>query len=121
MNIQELQQWKQQAQAQSQLRGRQTKVRVTVGMGTCGIKAGAGAVLAAVKDELDKLGMAEVVVTHVGCNGLCSQEPLVEVCLPGRSAITYGRVTPAGGRDIVRRHVEAGQAISNWQVAVRVK
>lgn len=121
MNFQELQQWKQRAQAQSQLRGRQTKTRVTVGLGTCGIKVGAGAVLAAIKDELNRIGMTDVVVTHVGCNGLCAQEPLVEVSLPGQPIVTYGRVTPAGGRDIVRRHVEAGQAIENWQVAARVR
>lgn len=106
MNLQELQQWRLQAQAQSQLRGKMTKARVTVGMGTCGIKAGAGDVLAAVKDELNKLGVTGVVVTHVGCKGLCSQEPMVQVNLPGQPVITYSKVTPDGGRDIIHRLVK---------------
>jgi len=121
MNFQELQQWKQEAQALSQLRGKRTKARVTVGMGACGVKAGAGAVLAAIKEELHRLGMADVVITHVGCNGLCSQEPIVEVSLPGEPVITYGNVTPAKGRDIVRRHVQKGQAVESRQVAVRAR
>lgn len=106
MNLQELQQWKGRAQAQSQLRGVKTKARVTVGMGTCGMKAGAGDVLTAIRDELHKLGTKDVVVAHVGCKGLCSQEPMVEVCLPGQPALIYRRVTPAGGRNIVRRHIQ---------------
>lgn len=119
MNLQELQQWKQQAQADSQLRGKQERPRISVGMGTCGIKAGAGAVLAVIKEELHKLGMADVVVTHVGCNGLCSREPLVTVSLPGQPVVTYGSVSSLRGRDIVRRHVQGGREIENWRVAVR--
>ncbi|MFZ5639776.1 MAG: (2Fe-2S) ferredoxin domain-containing protein [Bacillota bacterium] len=111
MNFQELQQWKQEAQAKSQLRGKRARARVTVGMGTCGIKAGAGAVLAAIKEELHRLGMAEVVVAHVGCKGLCTKEPLVEVSLPDHPAVIYGDVTPATGREIVRRHLQGGQAL----------
>ena len=65
---------------------------VYVGTGTCGLGAGAGATLAEVRAWLDARAMnAEVV--EVGCIGLCSQEPLLDVQLPGRTRLSFARVS----------------------------
>ena len=55
---------------------------IYIGTGTCGLGAGAGKVLEAVNQWLaDHSVDAEVV--EVGCIGLCVEEPLLEVQLPG--------------------------------------
>lgn len=73
------------------LRGRLRKPVIYVGTGTCGIAAGAARTLDAVQDYLQKTGHdAEVV--EVGCIGLCSAEPLMDVQLPGKARISFSKV-----------------------------
>lgn len=65
---------------------------IYVGAGTCGLGAGAGQTVDAVRKYLeDKNIDAEVV--KVGCIGMCSAEPLLDVQLPGRTRISFTRVT----------------------------
>ncbi len=73
---------------------RDTLVRpaVLVGTGTCGLGAGAGQTAEAVREYLHARRIdAEVV--EVGCIGLCSAEPIVDVQLPGRCRLAFGGVT----------------------------
>ena len=53
-------------------------VQVVVGMGTCGIAAGAKDTYAALVDTLSEKGMTNVLVRQTGCMGLCHSEPTVE-------------------------------------------
>ena len=85
-----------------------------VGMGTCGIAAGARDVVNAVLDELNVRNISDVAVTQTGCVGLCEYEPLVEVFVPGLPKTTYVRVTPEKARQIVSRHVLNAQMIGEW-------
>jgi NADH:ubiquinone oxidoreductase subunit F (NADH-binding)/(2Fe-2S) ferredoxin len=65
---------------------------IFVGAGTCGLGAGAGKSLAAVVEFLTKHQLdAEVV--EVGCNGMCSDEPIVDIQVPGRARVSFGTVT----------------------------
>ncbi len=75
--------------------------KIMVGMATCGQAAGATEVLKAVREVVtqDKL---PYVVSETGCIGWCSQEPLLDICIPGRPRVTYGRVTPARAKQIIR-------------------
>ncbi len=59
-----------------------------VGAGTCGLGAGAKETLAAVHEYLDGREIKADVVM-VGCIGLCSFEPLVDVQLPGRNRVCF--------------------------------
>jgi NADH:ubiquinone oxidoreductase subunit F (NADH-binding) len=64
---------------------------IFVGAGTCGLIAGAGETLAAVRQYLaDHRIKAEVI--EVGCIGLCSAEPMVDVQLPGKTRISYRNI-----------------------------
>ena len=49
---------------------------VTVGMGTCGIAAGARVVLQALEAEIEACHANDVVITQTGCVGLCGHEPI---------------------------------------------
>ncbi len=75
------------------------KIKIMLGTGTCGMAAGAAEVLAAVKEEA---AGKPYIVAETGCIGWCSQEPLLDICLPGRPRVTFGRVKPETARKIVR-------------------
>ncbi|MGC4113198.1 MAG: NADH-quinone oxidoreductase subunit NuoF [Myxococcales bacterium] len=65
---------------------------VFVGTGTCGLGAGAAKTLAAVKQYLtDKKVDADVV--EVACIGLCTAEPMVDVQVPGRTRVSFSKIT----------------------------
>ena len=65
---------------------------IFIGTGTCGLGAGAGKTREAIKQYLaDKKIDADLV--EVGCVGLCVEEPLVDVQLPGKNRITFSKVT----------------------------
>ncbi|MBK9118664.1 MAG: NADH-quinone oxidoreductase subunit NuoF [Phycisphaerales bacterium] len=65
---------------------------IFVGAGTCGLGAGAGKTLTAVRAYLEQHTLAADVV-EVGCIGICSAEPLVDVQLPGRTRVAFSQVT----------------------------
>jgi len=77
----------------AQLR-RQTVSRPTifVGTGTCGLGAGAGKTMQAAKSYVAARKL-DADVVEVGCLGICSEEPLLDVQLPGRARVSYARVT----------------------------
>jgi NADP-reducing hydrogenase subunit HndB len=87
---------------------------VVVGMGTCGIAAGAREVLAAIVDELEARDITDVIVTQCGCRGLCEREPLVVVTAAGGGETVYADMTPARGREVVASHVAADAPVSAY-------
>lgn len=88
-------------------------VLITVGMGTCGIAAGAKDTFGAIVDALAAQGLTNVLVRQTGCMGLCHSEPTVEVLVPGMPTVIYGRVTPELGRQIVKEHLVGRHLIDN--------
>jgi NADP-reducing hydrogenase subunit HndB len=114
-SLDELKQLRQQLQKDIKARTEATTT-ITVGMGTCGIAAGAREVMQAVLDQLASRGV-EAHVTTVGCIGMCSKEPLVDVKRGDEPKITYGNVTPAMVSRIVDEHLGKGQVIEEWVVA----
>lgn len=65
---------------------------IFVGAGTCGRAAGAMQTIDAIKAYLsDNLIKAPVI--EVGCIGLCSAEPIVDVQIPGKNRIAFGNIT----------------------------
>ncbi|MFN2372003.1 MAG: NADH-ubiquinone oxidoreductase-F iron-sulfur binding region domain-containing protein [Candidatus Krumholzibacteriia bacterium] len=81
---------------------RETVVRpvILVGTGTCGLGAGAAAVLAAVR-ALPIVQQQGAHIVEVGCIGLCAHEPMLDVQLPGRTRLCFGRVDPAKAHTIL--------------------
>lgn len=92
-------------------------VEIIVGMGTCGIAAGAREVMTAILEDLAKREMTDVRVTQTGCIGMCEKEVLVDVVRPGESRITYGRVKPQDISRIISSHVVNGQIVQDLVVA----
>lgn len=67
------------------------KIRIAVGMGTCGIGNGAQEVYDAFKEELKKKGV-EAFLVQTGCFGFCAQEPLVNIYIPEKPLCILHRV-----------------------------
>ncbi|MCL2689461.1 MAG: (2Fe-2S) ferredoxin domain-containing protein [Chitinispirillia bacterium] len=78
---------------------------IIVGMGTCGIAAGAKEAFDAFLDEIDAKGLTDVTVTQTGCIGMCTVEPTVEVQVPGMPDTVYGNVKGDIAKRIVNEHL----------------
>jgi NADP-reducing hydrogenase subunit HndB len=89
------------------------RTRIIVGMGTCGIAAGAREVMTAILAELEKRGIKDVAVETTGCIGMCQFEPLVDVIRPGEPRITYGNVSPEDVPRIVAEHLINGNVVAD--------
>ncbi|NPV53328.1 MAG: (2Fe-2S) ferredoxin domain-containing protein [Firmicutes bacterium] len=116
-SLEELERIKKEAQAMTKLREDRESTKIVVGMGTCGIAAGARETLAAIMDELAKRNLQDVIITQTGCVGLCEQEPIVDIMKPGKPKVTYGRVTGERARQIIASHVVNDRVVGEWVIA----
>ncbi len=87
--------------------------QIVVGMGTCGINAGARDVLMAIVDEVDKKDLRDVTVTISGCIGECEYEPVVKVIDTKGKEFIYGKVTAETGKKIVDEHVMNNKVVQD--------
>lgn len=87
---------------------------IIVGMGTCGIAAGAKDTYGAIVEEINKDKVDHVVVKQTGCMGLCSHEPSVEVIKPGMPGVVYGNVDASVGRRIVQEHIMKDELVGEY-------
>lgn len=79
-------------------------IRITVGMGSCGIASGAGTIYDLLKKQIKKKGLKKVEVVKTGCIGICRYEPLVEVYKDDKR-ITYINVKPEDVTKIIQYSV----------------
>lgn len=85
--------------------GNDKSAQIIIGMGTCGIAAGAKEAFDAFLDELGSHDIKDTRITQTGCMGLCFSEPTVEVDVPGMPRVIYGNVDGKVARRIVREHI----------------
>lgn len=94
-------------------------IQIIVGMGTCGIAAGAKVTLDKFIALLDEKGIAEnAIIRQTGCMGLCANEPTVEVIVPGMPTVIYGNVDVASAKAIVEEHI-VGKKLLDKQILDR--
>ena len=92
------------------------RIRVVVGMATCGIAAGARPVLNAFLEEVAKRELTNVTVTQTGCIGVCRLEPIVEVYVPGEEKVTYAKLTEDMVPKIVSEHLVNRRVVSEYTI-----
>ncbi|NLY53336.1 MAG: (2Fe-2S) ferredoxin domain-containing protein [Firmicutes bacterium] len=115
-SLEDLKKLRESAQQIMRLREGGESIRIVMGMGTCGIAAGARETLAAIMEELQAHNLHDVIVTQTGCAGLCDKEPLVDVIWPGQPRISYGNVDAERARQIVLQHVKNKQVVEEWVI-----
>lgn len=93
-------------------------IQVIVGMGTCGIAAGARETMKSVLDYIEANNLENVVVTQTGCIGLCEQEPIMQVVLSGEEKVTYGKVDVDIAKKIMAEHVVKGNLVKENVIKV---
>lgn len=89
------------------------EIQVIIGMGTCGIAAGAKEALNSFLDEVNKNGIKDVAIKQTGCMGLCYVEPTVEVKVPGMPDTIYGNVNADVAKQIVLSHIVGKKLVSD--------
>ena len=106
------------AESQKETEARKNnETQIIIGMGTCGIAAGARAVMTAVLEELAKRGLHNVAVLQTGCIGMCQKEPLLDIVRPGEDRVTYGPVKPEDVPRIIADHLVNGIVVEDLVVA----
>ncbi len=104
--------------AMTVLRAGESRAKITVHMGTCGIASGAREILQAFLEGLQESDLRDVIVTTSGCAGLCSREPMATVELAGEAPVKYVDLTPARAKEILRRHVLEGNPPPEYALAM---
>jgi NADP-reducing hydrogenase subunit HndB len=92
---------------------KETEAVITVGMGTCGIAAGARETMQAVLKELDERDI-EANVKTVGCIGMCADEPLLDIKQGDEPRITYGNLTADKVPHLIEEHLIKGNVVEDW-------
>jgi len=98
-----------------------SNTRIVVGMATCGIAAGARAIINEVTAELAKRDLENVTVAQTGCIGMCRLEPLMDVFVPGHEKVTYVHLTPEKVARIISDHVVNGNPVQEYTIGAYEK
>ncbi|KAF0129309.1 MAG: NADH-quinone oxidoreductase subunit F [Bacteroidetes bacterium] len=94
-----------------------TKPRVVVGLGSCGIAAGA----AKTYDRLSAIKAAGIIdfeLSKTSCVGMCYKEPLVEIH-DERGWVMYGDMTEDRIQEILNRHIVQKETIEEFAVSTK--
>jgi (2Fe-2S) ferredoxin len=92
------------------------RIRISVGMATCGIASGSRETINAIVEEVKAQDLSTVSVVQTGCLGYCYAEPVVEVSMPGKEPILYGNIDASRAREVVDRHLKKGEVITDWVI-----
>jgi NADP-reducing hydrogenase subunit HndB len=114
MNIEDFKKLQEESRRSIRMRTK-TSTRIIVGMGTCGIAAGARQTLQAIVAELQRRAI-DAHVTTVGCIGMCASEPLVDIEQAQGDRITYGPVRPDMVPRLIEEHLINGRVVAEWVV-----
>lgn len=112
-SLEDLKRAREEALKKREMKASSGTVQVIVGMGTCGIAAGARDTMKAILDTIEKDSMNGIVVTQTGCIGLCEKEPIVQVVVGEAAKVTYGKVNPDVAKKILKEHVGNGKVVTD--------
>ncbi|HBC85428.1 MAG TPA: 2Fe-2S ferredoxin [Lentisphaeria bacterium] len=110
-NLDELRKIKEEVRKSMEMRSGGQRVKVVIGMGTCGIAAGARDTMKAFMDFLDAEKISDVAVTATGCAGFCEREPVVDVEVQGQKPVRYAKVDREAVMKIVKQHIQGGKVV----------
>lgn len=116
MNLEELKAIREKAKKDIQLRQKEARIKIVVGMGTSGIASGARDVLRSFVDEIASRNLVDVMVTQTGEKGLSSQEPMIEVLEEGKPGVIYGNMDAEKARRVVAEHIMNGNPVLEYVI-----
>ncbi len=86
-------------------------MKIRIGMGSCGIAAGALPVLEAIKSELASRSLESTQVQIAGCIGMCHNEPIIDIIDDQGRVFTYGKVDAKAIAQIMDSHFQKGEPL----------
>jgi len=91
------------------------KIKIVVGMATCGLATGSGEVFQTLSQEVEKQKLGYI-VAQTGCLGFCQKEPLVEVRIPGKPAVIYQEMNSKKSKELLTA-LTGKEAKKEWALA----
>jgi NADH-quinone oxidoreductase subunit F len=88
-------------------------VKILVGLGTCGIAAGAEKTFQALAERRGPNGVG-FTLAKTGCIGMCYREPIVEFRHKDGRRYQYGNVTPDKLDRLFTEHVDGKKPVAEW-------
>jgi NADP-reducing hydrogenase subunit HndB len=116
--MEDLQKIKERHRSEFALREGGYRARVTVHMGTCGIAAGARAIMTALLDEISKSKAEDIIITTSGCAGLCAREPLATVEIMNQPPVKYCDLNDEKIREIFKKHILGENPVEKYALVI---
>lgn len=91
-------------------------MKIKIGLGSCGIAAGALKVKESVEAEIQQRGL-ELEVQTTGCIGMCHAEPLLDVIDDQERVFTYGYVSPEVVSKVFDDHITDQSPVEQYLLA----
>jgi NADP-reducing hydrogenase subunit HndB len=119
LSLNDLRKLREEKKAEFKKRGADGKeIQIVIGMGTCGIAAGAKQAWDAFTDGIKENKISNCILKQTGCMGLCHSEPTVEVIVPGMKPVIYGMVDADVTKSIIQKHI-IGKELLNDHILER--
>jgi NADH-quinone oxidoreductase subunit F len=94
-----------------------SRYKITVGMGSCGIAAGAKPVFEKLNNLIISSNNKDITLEETGCIGMCYKEPLVEISDRDTGEITlYGEITDEKVEKVFNQHILNNEILTDWVV-----
>jgi Ferredoxin len=120
MTVSKLEQIRKENLSKLKIRKNQDGRKIVIGMGECGLKAGAREVMLGFLKEFKENGIDDVSVILTNCEDKCDFEPLVHVYDKNGTKTSYVNVTPEMAKEIVEEHIIKGGIIAKYAILQNV-
>jgi NADP-reducing hydrogenase subunit HndB len=117
LTIEDLKKIKENVKRDTAIRDGESRVKITVHMGTCGIAAGAREVMDALLELMAETDSQDIRILNSGCMGMCSSEPNVTIEVEGEKPIMYQHMDAKRMRQVFKRHVLAGEIQTDFALS----
>jgi NADH-quinone oxidoreductase subunit F len=88
------------------------KTKVIVGLGSCGVAAGAGKVYEKIK-AMQQSENLDFELKKTSCVGMCYREPLVEI-IDDTGSYLYGEINEERAIEIIDKHINQGSPVRDY-------
>ena len=92
------------------------KIQIIVYGGTCGIASGSKDVLDAIKLEIGRRKVADIVILEHSCIGCCYIEPYITIIDKDGTNTMYGYLSNEKVKEIVERHIVRGEIVNDYVI-----
>ncbi|KKK58595.1 hypothetical protein LCGC14_3042860, partial [marine sediment metagenome] len=74
--------------------------------------------MAALRKEIEKRKIKDVLLTTSSCAGLCSREPMITIEMKDEPPVKYVDLTPEKIKEILDKHISGGKIVTEYALSV---